>query len=248
MEVGVKMNKKKIVLYILIIILVIGILVGFIYTNKKDDKTKENKVTDAIKIKEEYESLNDKQASNGNIYPKVTLKENNTFRYASAKKVLETLKSGTGLIYLGFKECPWCRNAINVLQYVNANEILYLDMTNQRDKYEEKDGKAVKTEEGTEEYKKMLTILDSILDNYEIEDENGNTINIGEKRIYVPLVIGIKDGKIVGYHADTVKLDDNQSPYDLLTNKQQNDLKLIYDEINAKVSGDSCDLDVDHGC
>ena len=138
MEVGVKMNKKKIILYILIIILVIGILVGFIYTNKKDDKTKENKVTDAIKIKEEYESLNDKQASNGNIYPKVTLKENNTFRYASAKKVLETLKSGTGLIYLGFKECPWCRNAINVLQYVNANEILYLDMTNQRDKYEEK--------------------------------------------------------------------------------------------------------------
>ena len=71
MEVGDKMNKKKIVLYILIIILVIGILVGFIYTNKKDDKTKENKVTDAIKIKEEYESLNDKQASNGNIYPKV---------------------------------------------------------------------------------------------------------------------------------------------------------------------------------
>ena len=54
------------------------------------------------------------------------------------------------------------------------------------------------TEEGTEEYKKMLTILDSILDNYEIEDENGNTINIGEKRIYVPLVIGVKEGKIVG--------------------------------------------------
>ena len=37
MEVGVKMNKKKIILYILIIILVIGILVGFIYTNKKGD-------------------------------------------------------------------------------------------------------------------------------------------------------------------------------------------------------------------
>ena len=121
-------------------------------------------------------------------------------------------------------------------------------MTDQRDKYEVKDGKAVKAEEGTEEYKKMLTILDSILDNYEIEDESGNTINTGEKRIYVPLVVGVKDGKIVEYHADTVKLDDNQSPYDLLTNKQQNDLKLIYDEINSKVVGDSCDLNADHGC
>lgn len=248
MEVGVKMNKKKIVLWSLVLILLLGVLIGFIYSNKSDENNKENEIKDAIKIKEEYESLNDKQTSNGNIYPKVTLKENNTFRYVSAKKVVKTLESGTGLIYLGFKECPWCRNAINVLQYVNANEILYLDMTDQRDKYEVKDGKLVKAEEGTEEYKKMLTILDSILDNYEIEDENGNTINIGEKRIYVPLVIGVKDGKIVGYHADTVKLDDNQSPYDLLTNKQQSDLKLIYDEINSKVFGDSCDLNADHGC
>ena len=248
MEVGVKMNKKKIILFMLLIILVIGVLVGSIYTNKKDDKPKENKITDAMKIKEEYESLNGKQTSNGNVYPKVTLKEKNTFRYASAKKVVETLESGTGLIYLGFKECPWCRNAINVLQYVNANEILYLDMTVQRDKYEIIDGKAVKTEEGTEEYKKMLTILDSILDSYELEDENGNTINTGEKRIYVPLVIGVKDGEIMGYHADTVKLEDNQSPYDLLTDKQQSDLKLIYDEINSKVFGDLCDLESDHGC
>ena len=241
------MENKKWLITILMTILLIISLVG-IYFTTNDEVGNNKKDTDAIKFKKEYESLNKTYVYEDVKYPKVSLDDDNPFVYASAKKVIETLESGTGLIYLGFKECPWCRNAVNVLQYVNTNEILYLDIKDLRDKYEVKDGKAVKTEEGTEEYKKMLTILDSILDSYEIEDENGNIIDTGEKRIYVPLVIGVKDGKIVGYHADTVKLDDNQSPYDLLTTKQQSDLKLIYDEINAKVSDDSCGLDADHGC
>ena len=47
-------------------------------------------------------------------------------------------------------------------------------MLEERDKYEVVDGKLVKTENGTEEYKKLLTLLDSILDDYVVEDENGN--------------------------------------------------------------------------
>ena len=121
-------------------------------------------------------------------------------------------------------------------------------MLEERDKYEVVDGKLVKTENGTEEYKKLLTLLDSILDDYVVEDENGNKFKTEEKRIYVPLVIGVKNGKIVGYHSDTVDLNEGQSPYDLLDEKQQSKLKLIYEDINSKVFGDTCDLDGKSGC
>lgn len=232
-------NKNKVLLGA-ILILTLTVLAAILLINSNSNKTV-NK--DGIKFKEEYESVNGQKASNGKAYPKVTLKENNPFVYAKPKKIVETLKSGTGLIYLGFPKCPWCRNAINVLQYVNTEEILYLDMTNERDNYEVIDGVLTKTKEGSKEYYEMLKLLDSILTDYEIDG-----LKAGEKRIYVPLVIGVKDGKIVGYHADTVDLNEGQTPYDLLTKKQQNELKLIYDEINANVNGDACGLEAEHGC
>lgn len=237
------MKKKNILIYLILIIVLFVIVLGvYLITNKKDNKIN-NKITDAVKFKREYEKLNGSENDNGYTYPKVSLKENNPFVYANSKKVVETLKSGTGLIYLGFPKCPWCRNAVNILQYVNAGEILYLDISDERDEYEVVDGILTKTKDGTKEYYEMLEILDSILNDYEIDG-----IKVGEKRISVPLVIGVKDGKIVGYHVDTTNLNEEQTPYDLLTDKQQSDLKLIYDEISGKVYEDMCGIDNDLGC
>ncbi len=233
-----KKNRIKLIIIIVLIIAVLGVI---LYFGLKDKKGALNK--DSLKFKNEYEALNDTKASNGKVYPKVELKDNNPFVYATAKEVVSTLENGTGLIYLGFPNCPWCRNAINVLQHVNTDKILYLNMTDERDAYEVKEGVLNKIKDGTDEYYEMLKALDSILSDYEVDG-----IKTGEKRIYVPLVIGVKEGQIVGYHADTVELPDGQTPYDLLTKKQQSDLKLIYDEINVKVNDDTCGMDEDHGC
>lgn len=243
------MNKKKLTIIIISVVIFLALIFStvLIFVNKNKEVKVED--TDALKIKEEYESLNNKKSNSGKTYPKVTLSENNKFKYKSAKEIVNILKSGTGLIYLGFPKCPWCRNAINVLNYVDVNEIMYLDMANQRDEYSIKDGALIKTKDGTKEYYEMLEILDDILDTYEVSDDAGNKLSANEKRIYVPLVIGVKDGKIVGYHKDTVTLSDNQSPYDLLTKKQQSDLKKIYDDIITKVNDDFCDIEnKDHGC
>lgn len=243
------MNKNKLTIIIISVVIFLALIFStvLIFVNKNKEVKVEN--TDALKIKEEYESLNNKKSDSGKTYPKVTLSENNKFKYKSAKEIVNTLKSGTGLIYLGFPKCPWCRNAINVLNYVDVNEIMYLDMANQRDEYSIKDGALAKTKDGTKEYYEMLEILDDILDTYEVLDDDGNKLSVNEKRIYVPLVIGVKDGKIVGYHKDTVTLSDNQSPYDLLTKKQQSDLKKIYDDIIIKVNNDFCDIEnKDQGC
>ena len=237
-----KNEKNRIIIFILVsLILVLGVIkINFVKEDKDDEK-----VTDAIKFKKEYESLNDKK-SGDMTYPKVTLNDKNPFVYKSAKDIVNTLKSGTGIIYLGFPKCPWCRNAVNILSYLNVDEIMYLNMTDQRDTYEVVDNILSKTKEGTKEYYEMLDILDDILTPYEIE-ENGITYDTKEKRIYVPLVIGVKNGKIVGYHADTVNLKEGQTPFDLLDNSQKEELKKVYDDIKEKVYGDTCDIN-DKGC
>ncbi len=234
------MRNKKIILILLAVILVVIASLLFIKINNKEKENK-SEAKDSIKFKVEYEKLNNSTS------PKILLEDDNPFVYTDIKKIVSTLKNETGIIYLGFPKCPWCRNAVNVLQYINTDKILYLDMTDVRDTYEVKDGVLVKTKDAVKEYYEMLDILKDILNDYEVVD-NGVKYQTGEKRIYVPLVIGVLNGKIVGYHADTVDLEENQKPSDLLTEKQKNSLKLIYDEINSKVNSSSCDIDSDHGC
>ena len=213
----------------------------FLNLNKEDEKT--NKNTDAVKFKEEYEILNGSEANNGYTYPKVALEDNNPFVYSSVNDAIKVLENGTGIIYFGYASCPWCRNAVNVLQHVNASEILYVDMSDQRDAYEVIDGVLTKTKDGTDGYYKLLELLDSVLEDYIVDG-----VSTGEKRMYVPLVVGIKEGEIVGFHEATVDLNDGQTAYNALTSSQQEELKDVYDEIASKVNTNVCDIDSDQGC
>ena len=234
-------NKKIIIGIVLLIIAVVLMIVLFKDISKNNNS---NISKDAIKFKKEYEKLNGKEVGSGFTYFDLNIKEDNAFVYKSAEEIIEIIESKTGLIYLGYSNCPWCRNAVNVLQHVNAGKIYYLDMTNHRDTYEVINNVITKTKDGTKEYYRQMELLDETLMDYELSDG----IKVGEKRIYVPMVIGVKDGEIVGYHIDVVDLDEGQNPFDSLTNKQQSKLKLIYDEINAKVNDDMCTFDDNHGC
>lgn len=213
----------------------------FLNLNKEDEKTNIN--TDAVKFKEEYEILNGSEANNGYTYPKVALEDNNPFVYSSVNDAIKVLENGTGIIYFGYASCPWCRNAVNVLQHVNASEILYVDMSDQRDAYEVIDGVLTKTKDGTDGYYKLLELLASVLEDYIVDG-----VSTGEKRMYVPLVVGIKEGEIVGSHEATVDLNDGQTAYNALTSSQQEELKDVYDEIASKVNTNVCDIDSDQGC
>ena len=241
------MKKKNNNIFIFGVLVVITLLVlglTLYFSTKKD---KENVSTDAIKFKKEYEKYNNKEAGNGYKYPKVTLDDNNKFVYSNTNEIIETLKNGTGIIYFGFPQCPWCRNSVNVLNYLNVDKILYLDVLNLRDSYEVKNGSLEKTKEPGKGYYEILSLLDEVLDDYELVD-NGVAYKTGEKRLYVPLVVGVKEGKIVGYHVDTVTLDNDQTPYDLLTKKQQEELKEIYDGIVNEVYKNTCSIDNNNGC
>ena len=223
---------KKIIFSLLIIIGVVLI-------------TSCGKETDAVKFKKEYEGLNGVQIENTNYkYPSIEILKDNAVKYSTNEEILEVLNRGTGVIYFGYPTCPWCRNAVPVLleaaNEIGIENIYYLNMKDERDQIKVKeDGTLEVVNDGTKGYKKLLERLDNILLDYTLEDIHGNTISANEKRIYVPLVVFVRDGEIVGYHTDTVATHTN--PFELLNEEQQNELMDIYINLMHKVVNDVCD-------
>ena len=111
----------------------------------------------------------------------------------------------TFYLYVGDTLCPWCRSviekSIEVAKKNKIDTIYYIDIWDEegkeilRDKYEVKDGKAVKVLDGTPEYKKLLEYFNTVLSDYTLTDKD-KTIPVGEKRIYAPNFFYIKDGEV----------------------------------------------------
>ena len=233
------MKKKS---YVLILLLLALCLCGC-------DK-KNNKITDALKFKNEYESLNGKKSSNGKKIKSITISKKNPIKYSNFDEVVDVIKKGTGIIYLGFPECPWCRTAIPVLleaaKDYKIDTIYYINVTGKRDEYEVKNGKVVIKEDkngkeikGESGYHKLLKLLDKELDDYVITDSKGKKYKVGEKRIYVPLIIFVNDGKIVGTHTSTVK--SQKSGYDELSDDEYDELNGIYADYIKELVNNYCD-------
>lgn len=115
-------------------------------------------------------------------YTKVPM--DNVFVYKTEEEIIDILENGSGIIYLGFPECPWCQTYTVYLNEVakdnSIEKIYYLNIKEMRSN-------------NTENYQKIVLLLDSVLET----DENGN------KRIFVPQVVFVKKGEIVGGDNET---------------------------------------------
>lgn len=187
---------KKLVALLLTFLLVIT---GCTVTKVKDDTE-----TDAIKFSKEYPSVS----------------ENNVYKYATFDNVIDTIKAGSGIIYLGFPTCPWCKEATPVLNEAAKNrdvkEILYYNFKDIR-------------QNNTEEYQELV----SLLEDYIGEDAEGN------KRIGAPTVVFVQNGKIKGVHIDTVEGHDATERK--MTTEEVRVLKQTYTDLIDKVYNDECD-------
>ena len=93
--------------------------------------------------------------------------------------------------------------------------------------------------EGNKKYFELVSKLDQILDEYILTANDGSEVKTGEKRIYLPLVIFVKNGEIVGYHDGTV--ESQEDPYVALTDRENEELLLSLIEIMGKASPSVCD-------
>ncbi len=201
-----------------------------------------NTKTTTNNFKEEYEKLNGKiDENNQTEYVYMEIDENNPFVYIKVDEVIKKLQEGTSVIYFGFPECPWCRNLVPVLidaaNELGVDKIYYYNAVKIRDTKElDKDGNIITTKEGTKEYREIIDILYDYLPVY--SGLNDDTI----KRLYLPTVVFIKDGKITYLHTGT--LDSQEDPYKKLTTEQYNELKKILsdnlNEVFEIVCDDAC--------
>lgn len=154
--------KKKIIIILSIVILLLG---GFVIYKTISNN---NVDSDNERFAKEYSSVDN----------------DNVFAYKDMEEIIKILENGTGVVYLGFPECPWCTAYVKYLNEValsNDVEVIYYHNV-----LEDR-------QNNTLEYQKVVSILSDYLQ----YDEEGN------KRLYVPAVIGVRKGEIVFFDDET---------------------------------------------
>ncbi len=165
---------------------------------------KEEKVSDAIRFKEEYESLNDTiRDKDGKKIRSITIPEENPIIYKTAEELVEMIQNKeTFVVYFGFTDCPWCRSMlptlIDVANSFEIKQLYYVNIKDIRDTLSvSEDGELVVEEKGSDAYQKLLELLDNVLEEYTLTDKNDNSVDAKEKRIYAPNVVAVKDGAAI---------------------------------------------------
>ena len=155
------------------------------------------KPSDAVRFKNEYESLNNKEDNNGNTYQKVIIDENNPIIYSDAREILTMIEDKkTFIVLFGYNTSFWSRALIPTLLKVANDEDLdtmyYVDINEIRDVLDT-DGSTI--QKGTQEYFELLKAFDEVLNDYTFAALDGTIVNFEEKRIDAPSVIAVIDGK-----------------------------------------------------
>lgn len=146
--------------------------------------------------------------------------EDNVYVYRNINQIINILEHGTGVVYLGFSECKWCRAYVPYLNEVaKENDIekiyyynIYKDRLN-----------------NTKEYQKIVSILNDYLE----YDEEGN------KRIYVPSVSFVKKGSIIGYDDETSLISKGE-PKDYWNTEHVKNLKLKLSKYMYEIKNNEC--------
>ncbi len=204
-----------------------------------------NQQKDELKFKEEYEAINGQPTETEGVnYSILDIPTDNKIVYVDEEEVLEILNEGTGIIYFGFPECPWCRSLlptfIDTVKKSDIDKIYYANILESRDvKSLDENDKVITEKEGTETYFKIIEKLDKHLGNY-------TAINSDEKRLYFPSIAYVKDGEVTGFQIGTV--DSQTDPYEELNKEQVTELEEMINNNIEKISSLVCTDGSDNGC
>ena len=191
----------------LIILISIGLIGGY-FLIKNDSKS------DAIKFKNEYETLNTELDDEGNNkYTKISISKNNKIKYLTYDELIDFIDNKTGILYFGRPGCPWCRLLVpTVLDFAKENKINIYYYNIEKDR-----------EENNDKYKNILKLLneylptDTVTQNQEDSDFNENL-----KRVILPHLFFIQKGQV----KDEIML----YQHEYLKNKEDEKIKALLSE------------------
>lgn len=167
--------KYRIVKVLSIVILFVLALVGIYYFYTGHSKVQEK---DSVKFAKEYTGVT----------------EDNVFVYKNENEIVNILKSKSGIVYLGFPECPWCQKYVTLLNEVakekGISEIYYFNIREARSNK-------------TVAYNEIVEILKDYLPT---DDE-------GKKKVMVPDLTFVMEGEVKWHNNDTstisgIKIED----------------------------------------
>lgn len=191
------MNKYLKYGIIFFVVLALFLLVYFVFIKNND--------SDAVRFQREYTQVD----------------KDNVFVYRDEEEIIKILRNGTGIVFLGFPECPACQAYVKMLNDVAKSEgiekIYYYNIKNAR-------------EENTEGYKEIVELLGENL----LFDEEGN------RRVYVPDVTFVLDGNIVLHDNESSVLDKGVTPTEYWTDKRKENLRKKLIEGMKLISDDMC--------
>lgn len=233
---------KKIILGIIAILLGLASFIGVLAFKKENAKT--ILTDDQVKFKETYEALNGLiREKDGKKIKTISIKDNNPVDILTEDEVIDVLENKTGIIYFGFEDCPWCRTMLpvllNSLENAGIENLYYLNIKDIRSTLSlDSKNKVQVDKEGTSGYYKILELLDEYLTTYTLTTSKGKEVKTGEKRLYAPTVVFVKNGKVVGIHEGTV--ESQTDSYEELTQEQSEELSNIYLNLIEKVYDINC--------
>ena len=129
-------------------------------------------------------------------------------------------EGGTGMLVYSYPDCPYCNRAVPVLNEAAKEKgikVYYVDV------YEPEMTTDTTEEQFYEDLYHLYDLLDPIL-----EKMTNETTGEIEPAFYVPEVVAIKDGEIVGHHCsltDDFVLEDSETQ---MTDEQRQELKDDY--------------------
>lgn len=151
--------------------------------------------------------------------------KNNIYKYSSIDEVIRTLNEGTGIIFLCTPDSEWCQMYALYLNDEliknNINEIKYLNIKNYR-------------ELNTSKYQKIVDLLE----NYIYKDDTG------ERKIFMPDVTFVKNGKIIFHDNETSLVASDQEPMEYWTEQKILELKNKFREAIIKLNSDIIEEDI----
>lgn len=190
------MKKNKIIKIIFLSIILIILLIGCFYIVKSNQKTNFNK---------EY----------------TLVSKDNVFEEKSSEEIIKVLKNGTGIVFLGFPECPWCQHYAKILDDLSHEEgikvIYYYNIKKDREK-------------NNETYKEIVSLLNDNLD----YDKEGN------KRIYVPDVSFVYNGDIIYHTNETSMITEDITPEQYWTKDKEETTKKELSKYINKINDSMC--------